>query len=66
MPKFKVLIEEVVQYVVLVEAEDLHEAGDKGLAELNASKQPQQFYHATSERTVGQVYKGDGPLPPTC
>lgn len=66
MPKFQVLVEEVVQYVVHVEAEDLRAAADLGLAELNASATPQQYYHATSERMVGQVYKGDGPLPPTC
>lgn len=66
MPKFRVLVEEVVQYVVEVEAPELAKAGDAAMAVINSTDDPQRYLHAVSGREVAHVYKGEKALPSTC
>jgi hypothetical protein len=63
--KFKVLIEEVVQYVVEVEADSRDAAGRAAMDVLKTADDCAQYRHAVSEREVAHVYAGDKPLPKT-
>jgi hypothetical protein len=66
MPKFKVLIEEVVQYVVEVDAAEMALAGDAAMEVMKGSDDPQRYLHAVSGREVSHVYREGKALPVTC
>lgn len=66
MPKFKVLVEEVVQYVVEVDAPELALAGGVAMEVMNSTDDPQRYLHAVSGREVAHVYKEGKALPLTC
>jgi hypothetical protein len=66
MPRFKVLVEKVVQYVVEVDAPELARAGEAALGVMHATDDVAQYLHAESGMEVAHVYKGDKMLPKTC
>lgn len=66
MPKFKVLIEEVVQYVIEVDAPELALAGDVAMGVMKGTDDAARYLHAVSGREVAHVYRGDKVLPATC
>ena len=63
--KFKVLIEEVVQYVVEVEAESRDAAAKAAMHVLQTADDCEKYRHAVTEREVAHVYAGDKPVPIT-
>jgi hypothetical protein len=66
MPKFKVLVEEVVQYVVEVEAPEMALAGDVALELMSGIDDAARYLHAVSGREVAHVYREGKALPETC
>lgn len=64
--KFKVLIEEVVQYVVEVEADSREAAARAAMHVLQTADDSARYRHAVSEREVAHVYAGDKTVPKTC
>lgn len=66
MPMFKVLIEEVVQYVIEVEAPEMALAGGVAMDAMRETDDVHRYLHAVSGREVAHVYREGKALPITC
>jgi hypothetical protein len=66
MPKYRVLIEEVVQYLVEVEAPEMAAAGGVAMEVMRETDDRQRYLHAVSGLEVAHVYREGKVLPATC